>query len=177
MLNVRKPIDSSAIESNLKLLTNNSKILNQLTDELTKYVEQVESAINALNLGLTVSVIAEAMGDLTGVVTHYVRLGYYKQDGRWGLCIDEYDQHEQDPDNLRDYRAWAFKDAPRVLRLKVVDKIPDLMKALAEESEKMTAGTAEAVARAIEITESLPKKAPNGRGIDLSKATPAGSDK
>jgi hypothetical protein len=165
MLNDRKrDVDPSAIESDLKVLANNSETLNRLTDELTKHVEQIESTINALNLGLRASVIAECASDEEGLWTHYVRLWYDKTDGKWGLAIDEFDQNEQDPDRWFGHKSWVFKDAPRALRLKVVDKIPDLIKALVEESEKMAADTTLTVARAMEIASSLPKPAPNAIG-------------
>jgi len=167
MLNdLRKPeIDPSAIESDLKVLADKSKTLNQLTDELTRHVEQIESVVNALNLGLSARVIAEKMGNPGDTESHYVRLLYSKTDGKWGLAVDEFDEDEDDPIWCGDYKIWAFKDAPRALRLKVVDKIPDLIKALVKESDKMADETAKTVARAVEIASGMSKKAPTGPGI------------
>ena len=178
MLNGRiRPVDPSAIESDLKVLATNSKNLNRLTDELTKHVEHIESAVNTLNLGLRVFVIADSGCDEEGRWSHYVRLCYEKIEGKWGLAIDEYDEDAADPDHWPNYSHWAFKDAPRALRLKVVDKIPDLIKALVKESETMAAETTATVARAMEIASSVSRSAFTGTGTDPSKSAPSGAGK
>jgi hypothetical protein len=158
-------VDTSALESDLKVLAANSKNLNRLTDELSGYIAQVESTVNALNPGLKVSVIVERSSDEDGTWSHYVRLGYDKIDGRWGLSIDEYDENEEDPaDSWVNRKTWAFNDAPRSLRLMVVPSIPDLIKALVKESESMSAETAATVSRAKEIAASLSKSGPTLAG-------------
>jgi hypothetical protein len=162
----RKAIfDPSATATDLKVLADKSKILNRLTDDLSKHVDQIESVINALNLGLSGWVWVEESSDDTGTWTHYIRLWYEKNEGRWGLSIDEFDEYAQEPDEYRNRKSWVFKDAPRALRLKAVEKIPALIKVLCKEAEEMTAKTAATVTRAQEIASCL------------SKPTPAGSDK
>jgi hypothetical protein len=164
MLQDPRKVDPSTIESDLKALTINSKTLNRLTDELAMHVERVESAVNSLNLGLTASVFAEQSSDGDGPWTHYVRLLYEKLGGKWGLVIDEFDEHDHDPDQWRNHQTWAYGDAPRELRLMAADKIPDLLKALIKRSEEMAAKTAMTVGRAKEIATTLSKPAPDSRG-------------
>jgi hypothetical protein len=178
MLKYHKPaVDSTAIATDLQVLANSSKILNHLTDELTKHVEHIESSVNALNLGLRAFVIAESASDEDGRRSHDVRLCYEKIDGKWGLAIDEYDEDAADPVHCSNYSHWAFKDAPRALRLKVVPKIPDLIKALIKEAEKMTAETGETVSRALEIAISLSKTPTAKSGSDIPTWVPPGPGK
>jgi len=129
-----------ALASDLKALADAAKNLNSFSDQLTQQVEQIESVINALNLGLRATVVVEADGDgdLAGLWTHYTRLLYDKVDGRWGLAIDEYDEDVRDEETKHNYKIWAFCDSPRGSRLKVVDKIPELIKVLLKESQAMT---------------------------------------
>jgi hypothetical protein len=160
-------VDPSAIESDLKVLAASSNNLNRLTDQLTGYIELVESVLNALNLGLKASVVVERSSDEDGTWCHYVRLWYDKIDGKWGLAVDEYDENQEDPNPDASWinrKFWAFTDAPRALRLKVVPGIPDLIRALVKESERMAAATAATVARAKEIAASLSKSAPSVAG-------------
>lgn len=168
----RKAIfDLSAIESDLQVLADTSKNLNRLTDELTSYVELIESVVNDLNLGLAASVSVEEESDENGMCTHHVRLWYEKSDGRWGFSIHEFDDYVHDPDQTHNLRSWVFKDASRMLRLKVVDRIPELIKALAKEAAEMTAKTASTVSRAQAIASTLAKPSVT------SNAAPAGPRK
>ena len=83
---LRKTVPST-IESDLKTLASNSSNLNRLTDELTGYIDQVESTVNALNPGLKVSVVVQTSSDENGIWSHVVRLWYDKIDGKcaWPL--------------------------------------------------------------------------------------------
>jgi hypothetical protein len=153
--------DPSSIESDLKALATNSNNLNRLTDDLSNYVETIESTINVLNPGLKVSVVVARSSYEDGTWSHYVLLWYDKIEGKWGLAVEEYDQNEEDPDAPQSNRkTWAFKDAPRALRLQVVTSIHDLIKALVKESESMARATEMTVARAKEIASSVRKLQP-----------------
>jgi hypothetical protein len=155
--------DPSSVAADLKSLTANAKTLNKLTDELTKQVGQIETVINALNLGLTDWVVVDESSDLNGIWTYYTRLGYDKNDdGRWGLVISKYEEHDQDPDQVRNYKAWAFKDAPRRLRLKSTGYIPALLKDLVKQAEDLTKETEATLSQAKDIASNLYKPALDG---------------
>ncbi len=160
----KSSVDPSAIASDLQVLAKTSQILNRLTDDLTKQVDQVESVINALNLGLSGYVYVEESSDENGMWTHFIRLWYEKTEGKWGLSIDEFDEYAQDPDQYRNRKSWVFRDAPRTLRLKAVEKIPALIKALIKGAQEMTEKTASTVTRAQEIASCFSKPAPTGLG-------------
>jgi hypothetical protein len=151
----QKP-DLSTVESDLKALTTASKTLNNLTDQLTEQVAQIESVINALNLGLRVSVVVRSyMDENQPWISNTLRLSYGKNDGKWGLEIEEFDDDERDPEHHRDYTSWAFKDAPRSLRLEVVPKIPELIKEMVKEAEAAAAKVTQKLDDAKAIASSL----------------------
>jgi len=155
-----KPLDPSSIASDLNTLTINSQKLNRFTDELTVHVEQIESIVNDLNIGLRAFVIAESLADEEHRSYHCIRLGYDKAGSEWGFTIDEFDEDARDPSNVANYQTWPFKEAPRALRLKVVDKIHELIKALAKKSDEMATQTAARAFLAKEIASSLSTPAP-----------------
>jgi hypothetical protein len=163
MIDLRKPqLDLSSLESDLKALTTNSKTLNSLTDQLTEQVAQVESVVNVLNLGLRVSIIVHSYsGDDEPWLSSDLRLSYDKNDGKWGFEIEEYDE-DHNTDRRHNYKSWKFKDAPRALRLEVVQRIPDLIKEMVKESEVAAKQVTEKLGDAKSIASSLQKLALDG---------------
>ena len=153
-------VDPSTTASEFQALATNSNNLNRLTNELSNYVEAIESNINTLNPGLKVSVVVETSNYEEGAWRHYVLLWYDKIEGKWGLAVEEYDENQDDPEaHPVNQKTWAFKDAPRALRLQVVSSIPDLIKELVKESGNMARATEMTVARVKEIASSLRKTA------------------
>ena len=69
-------------------------------------------------------------------IRHEERLGFAKTNNRWGLslCRVEIDTDENDEESTSD--AWLFNDAPRNMRLKAIEHLPDLVEALAREAEQ-----------------------------------------
>jgi hypothetical protein len=117
----------------LQSLTNAAQNLNELTDRLTAQVGEIETTINKLNLGVSTTVEVESSSDPALLTTYVVRIGYGKVGGKWGFIIDDF----IDEDSENTYQMWAFKDAPRDLRLKVVERIPRLLEALVTTSIKL----------------------------------------
>jgi hypothetical protein len=158
----RQKPDLSSVESDLKALATASKTLNNLTDQLTEQVAQIESVINTLNLGLRVSVTVHSYGsDDEPWLSSDLRLSYDKNDGKWGFEIEEFDV-DQNADHYLNYKSWVFKDAPRALRLEVVHKIPELIKAMVKESETVAKQVTEKLEDAKAIASTLFKPALDG---------------
>jgi len=161
MPDVRTKPDLSTTESDLKALAAAANNLNNLTDKLTEQVTQIESVINTLNLGLKVSVIVSSYGEEEEPwASHDVRLCYNKVDGKWGFEIEEFDTDEQyAAGRYLNYHSWAFRDAPRSLRLEVVHRIPELIKAMVKEAEQVTSRFAEKLEDAKSIASTVFKPA------------------
>lgn len=141
-----------AIPSNLWNLGNAAQNVNTLSDRLTDQVGAIENALNNLNLGVraTVDVEESPVDDLVVVI---LRLGYDKVGGKWGFVIDQF--VASDPEDT--YVKWAFKDAPRELRLKVVEWIPKLLDELTNTSLKLASDINEKISLAQGLASLLPQ--------------------
>jgi hypothetical protein len=124
------------VKASYSNLSTAAKDLNAVSDELGSLVGQIDTALKKLNLGVTEWVkIAErgadpANSDFWEESDH---VGYAKKNGKWGICLRTVGEDIQNPADSSD-EQWLFSDAPRSLRLLAIDKIPDLLEALAEKS-------------------------------------------
>jgi hypothetical protein len=126
------------VESNLKELTGAAQTLNAVSDEFTKQVSTIESTLSRLNLGIRAHVVVHSSTNMDGDATNYLRLAYGKLSGKWGFIIEQFTDHIN-WDEYTDFESWAFKDAPRELRIDAVDKIPELLEALVKKSGEIAA--------------------------------------
>jgi hypothetical protein len=125
--------------------------LNKASDELTRVVSVLDEALQRLNVGLVVWVLVVKWHDENGLAYDCEQVGYAKVNGVWGIAIRKLfgSEDSPDPDEVRE--VWAFNDAPRELRLRAVEKLPDVVDQLAK--------------AAIETTELLNKKLVETRGF------------
>ena len=116
----------------------------------------VEQSLNALNPGVTawMTVSKITLDENRPWALREERLGYDKTKGRWGLTLHLFSVDDPDGD-WEEIDAWLFNDAPRSLRLRAVERVPELIEALAREAthtaERVSegAGYARELARAI----------------------------
>jgi hypothetical protein len=134
-----------------------SQELNSASDELGKAVTQIDAALKKLSLGVAVWVrLAERRADPgnNDFWDEFDEVGYSKVNGKWGIAIRTVGEDLQNPDHSSEER-WLFNDAPRALRLLAIDKIADLLDALATKATKtkddirQRLGDAQAVADAV----------------------------
>src|SRR5579872_4478823 len=113
----------SKFQSSFQELAAAAAELNQVSDQLTKSVGELDAAIASLKLGVSCWVNIYEAWD--GRWRHL--LGYEKINGKWGLAIRIVDEGQDRIDN-----EWLFADSPRDLRVEAVDRIPKLFEALSE---------------------------------------------
>ncbi|SRR5713101_6342931 len=155
-------VDPSAIESHLKQLTAAAKTLNELSDTLTTQVGQIETIVNALNLGVRASVQVETLSlSEDRMCRQWLQLGYGKSGNKWGFIVEELFRDLNNPDR-DDYDGWPFKEAPREFRIKAVDKIPELLEALVKKSAEVASDITKRVEYAKDIASNLYKLALDG---------------
>lgn len=131
--------------------------LNKASDEFSKVVGGLNKALQRLNVGLEVWVTYTKWNGDDGSYGSE-QIGYTKLAGNWGIAIRAFEgfQISQGDDLLGE---WAFNDAPREMRLKAVEKLPELVDALGKEAKLMTEkihkklADTKAFAAAIGITE------------------------
>lgn len=132
---------AESIDLNLRsALSSVSESLNKASDALAKRISDVESALKGYHLGVTAWVeVSRNIGDAYERV-HSV--GYGKHEGNWGLLAATF--IDEDPDAT--WQEYFLREAPRDLRLECVDKIPELLRKLVENAQKVAkqaAGKAE----------------------------------
>lgn len=100
--------------------------LNIATDQLGKSVAELDVVLKKFSLGVPTWVSFSGWERYN----HYgsEEVGYAKIGGRWGIAIRTVHGNDQDPDD--DIEQWLFNDAPRMLRVRAVEKIPDLLEEL-----------------------------------------------
>jgi hypothetical protein len=151
ILLVPPPVETQA---KLQKLAAVARTLNDLSDQLSQQVAEIEVAVCKLNLGVPASVIAETSSTENGVRGHCVRLAFDKHAGRWGFQVEELTENLDYPD-MDEYQAWPFKDAPRDYRLKTVVRIPELLDALVTKSAEVASDITEKVGYAKQIAAAL----------------------
>jgi hypothetical protein len=131
-------MNSTDPKTNFEALSTVAASLNSASDEFTQVISVLDDPLKKLNIGLTVWVIFEDRGDEQDPSRYDCdQIGYCKVDGKWGIALrhiwghEAFDAHNEDG-------PWLFKDAPREMRLRSVDKIPELIKALSEEASRTT---------------------------------------
>lgn len=132
---------SEAVSASFRELTSVASALNEISDALGRAVSDIDEGLKRLNLGVSVWVhIYYDPSDLPEDPYYRIdELGYAKVGGKWGTALrttigNELTRTDED-DTVETY---LFNEAPRALRLKAIDKIPALLKALTDESAKVT---------------------------------------
>ncbi len=81
-------------------------------------------------------------------------LGYSRIAGRWGLALRVVRGDVSDPEDTR-VENWHFNESPLYLRHRAVDKLPDLLEALAKTGEKVANKLTSAAAVATQVAETV----------------------
>jgi len=134
------PLYESVSHSFLEL-TKAAGALNAVSDALGYAVSDIDEGLKRLNLGLNTWVRISYYGpDYPGDSSYLIEeLGYAKLNSRWGISLRKRRGEENDPEGTEEIETWPFNEAPRALRLKAIDKIPDLLRRLAEDASKAAA--------------------------------------
>ena len=139
-------------KSALQKLSSLSQSLNQVSDELSEQLAEVEKAINRFNLGVTASATLSTIERPDGVEIEELRYG--KGNGKWGFSWVRYG--DTDPEGTWDEKP--LREAPRDVRLSAVRMLPHLLDELAKNAEGVAVKAAERVQQAREIAAALNHK-------------------
>lgn len=129
--------EPAKIQQQLQQLASAAQTLNELSDQLTQYVNDIEASVNKLNLGVTANVKTEHWSDEDGLRSTIWRLSYEKMSKQWGFAVERLTEDIDQGPEAGTYDSWAFKDAPREHRLQAVEKIPALLDALLQKSKEV----------------------------------------
>lgn len=127
----------SRVRSSFRQLSSRATDLNTLSDRVGKVVARFDAEFSKLNIGIPAWVRFQEWSSDDGLRFTFEEVGYAKIGNKWGLSIRTVSGHEA-ADDYSEYQEWLFNDAPRLLRLKAIDKIPDLFETLVVEVDKAT---------------------------------------
>jgi prefoldin subunit 5 len=124
------------VQADFQALSVVASSLNSASDELTKVVGILDGALQKLNIGLSVWVDYANRAEQPGEIDED-QIGYCKVNGKWGIGLRRVwgNSNEEFFDSEG---PWLFNDSPREMRLKSVDKIPELIEALSKAATEMT---------------------------------------
>lgn len=135
------PVDDASreavLQSSFRELSTNTKQLNEASDDLSAYLHTLDEAFTGLNIGVTgwVTVTTSSEEQNPYLFTEE-QLGYSKVGQRKGLAVRivKIDRSESGEDREEVKDLWLLNDAPRAMRLRAVDYIPELMQVLTKEA-------------------------------------------
>lgn len=141
----------------LALLKPVAQEVSDAATELSRPVASIETALKRMNIAFEAWVTYKSFGDDTDYV-HW-DVGFSRVHGRWGLCLRTIDGDLNNPDRT-EVEPFHFNEAPLYLRPGAVDKIPDLLEALAKTGATVSKKLSAAALRASQVAETVtPPKA------------------
>lgn len=109
--------------------------LNSATDQLGKSVAELDAVLKRFSLGVPTWVPFASWEHFDYYSAE--EIGYAKIGGKWGVAIRTVEGDCQAPDDEK-MEQWLFNDAPRLLRVRAVEKIPELLEELLKKAAEMT---------------------------------------
>ena len=148
---ISTPSPSERISTAFKTLIGSAKNINDASGELAKPIGSLEKALKRLNLGVACWTRISGGSDVYNYWSQEV--GYSRVRGTWRLAIRTVDGIEGDPDPA--IEEWPFGEAPRYLRVKAVDKLPELIEALVKATDATTTRLKKKVVPAQELATAV----------------------
>ncbi len=127
---------SERIASSYKRLSTASINLNNASNELGDSIATLDAALKGLNLG--VSTWVELAGHSEEFGPYWSRdIGYAKVGNKWGIALRRTSGLDEVEESYNE-EIWLFNDAPRRLRIEGIEKVPDLLEKLIQETDTTT---------------------------------------
>jgi len=147
------PTKVERLQTHFQALSTAATSLNTASDELTKAVGVLDEALKKLNVGLT-AWVSFISWSCEAAEYDNEQVGYAKVNGKWGIAIHRIwgdsalgEEREEGP--------WLFNDAPREMRIRAVDKIPEMVEALSAEASKTTKRVLEKTKEVRELADAI----------------------
>ena len=146
------------VEGSFRQLASAAQALNAASEDLSKVIRHLDASLKKLGLGVSAWVPVSGTSDETQYWT--VELGYDRNDGKWGLALREVTGFHLDKNDETE-QLWAFNEAPRAQRAEAVDKIPDLLEKLLQQTQEATRSLQEKIEQASEFTTVVTELTPD----------------
>jgi hypothetical protein len=120
-------------------LSETATTLNSASRQLNESVEKLNAALKQLNLGVPAWFQTWVHEDSS--VTDVEEIGYARVKGKWGIVIRKTIDFNNGPDP--DENEWHFADAPRDLRIRNIEFLPQLIDKLNTDAAEVAAKLSE----------------------------------
>ena len=146
---------SDRISAAFETLITSAKTINDVSGELAKPVASLEKSLKRLNLGVACwTNISDEATEWPYFRIQQVGYAYSRKHGSWSLAIRIREGREDEPESGYE-KTWPFTEAPPHLRIKAVDKLPELIEALVKTTDATTSRLKKTVAPAQELAAAV----------------------
>jgi outer membrane phospholipase A len=127
---------SEAVQSSFRELSNTTADLNKASDDFGAFLEALDTAFGNLKIGVTGWVsVATSYDEQNPDVYTDEQLGFDKVGQTKGLAVRIVKIDRRQGDEFEEVKErWLLTDAPRAMRLRAIDYIPQLIQALTKEA-------------------------------------------
>lgn len=144
---------SQRISAAFESLAQSAKAIHEASGKVASPVAALDRALQRLNTGVAcwtkISNGDDGFGAYWSNDVGYARIGK-----EWGLAIRTVEGDESNPDREQT-EEWLFNQAPHYLRIKAIEKLPELIEAMVEATNATAARLAEKAAPARELAEAV----------------------
>ena len=135
-----------------KRLAQSAESLSSKTDEFSRQIAVLDSALKKLDLGIIAWERIRGGEDKSG--NYWSEdVGYAKINGKWGIAIRERSGNTNV--GTEEIDEWLFNDAPRSLRISAIDQMPGLLNKLVASTGKTARKVDEKIAQAKSLASAL----------------------
>jgi hypothetical protein len=127
--------------------------LNTVSDKLTSNVSDLEAALIRLHLGITSWFAFRSWHSEDHFHYWSEEVGFTKLGGKWCIAIREVSGDQQEGHTVDS--EWSFKEAPRLMRIKAIAKIPDLLEQLIKDGTQATKTATKQIDEVAVLTEAI----------------------
>ena len=145
---------SERIVAAFQTLTESAENINSASNELGKPIASLDRALKRLNLGVACWTTISHGGSENGPDYWSRQVGYARVRRIWCLAIRTLEGDVRYPDEEIE-EVWSFNEAPKHLRVKAVDKLPELIEALVEATNATAKRLTDKVAGAQDIAAAV----------------------
>lgn len=127
---------SERINCSFKQLKSIAPDLHSAAKELSKTIDELNDALEPLNLGVTAWATIASGEDENNDYCWSRSIGYTQVDHKWGIALKQASGSNNFDDH--DETVWAFGKAPRWMVIESIAKLPDLFESLIERVQDTT---------------------------------------
>jgi hypothetical protein len=131
-----------------------AKEIKTVSDELSSSVAALERALARLDLRVGCWSLVSERKDNYGDEFWREYVGYREENKEWRIVVQTSHGYDSRPDES-DETTWIFDAAPQYLRVKAIDKLPDLVESLATTVAKTTERMKKKVPSAQELASAV----------------------